>query len=149
MNKILFFISSIALVACAGGSFQNDTSETVKFGEIEISAYACKVLSGGFFGLGSDFPGTVTKKDEASTLNITDGEDLDNGDYVLQADGKVVTSETSCKDKEDDPGIKPGYPIVEKGTEVAPPVGSTHQGEPLSPGDDTSDDTSCAGPFCE
>ena len=101
MNKILFFISSIALVACAGGSFQNDTSETVKFGEIEISAYACKVLSGGFFGLGSDFPGTVTKKDEASTLNITDGEDLDNGDYVLQADGKVVTSETSCKDKND------------------------------------------------
>ena len=101
MNKILFFISSIALVACAGGSFQNDTSETVKVGDTELSSGACEAFGGGFLGFGSDFPLTVTKNDEASTLNITDGEDLESGHYVIQADGTVVSSETSCEDEEE------------------------------------------------
>ena len=101
MNKILFFISSIALVACGSGSFKNSTTETMMVGTTEVSADACETFSSGFFGIGGDFPVSVTTKDEASSTKIKDGEGLKVGHYNIQADGTVVPVETSCADEKE------------------------------------------------
>ena len=98
MNKILFFISSIALVACGSGSFKNSTTETMMVGTTEVPADACETFSSGFFG---DFPVSVTTKDEASSIKIKEGEGLEAGHYNIQADGTVVPVETSCADEKE------------------------------------------------
>ena len=103
MNKILFFISSIALVACSGGSFKNNTAETLSVGDVELEAGACKSFGGGLFGFGSDFPVKVTTGDN-STISITYDEGLDEdnlavGHYVIESAGKVVSTEESCEEE--------------------------------------------------
>ena len=110
MNKILFFISTMALVACSGGSFKNNTDLALMLDDTELSPGQCVELSAGFFGFGSDFPVTITTKDSASKVTVTDAEDKEAGHYDIQKDGvnaKVVTTETACEEDENDDSETP------------------------------------------
>ena len=98
MNKILFLVSAIALVACGSGSIK--TEMAVKAGETEMNAGECKHFSSGLFGFGSSWPLDITST-EGSELE--GGADLEEGHYVVSADGQVTDAEEACEEtKEND-----------------------------------------------
>ena len=133
MNKILFLISAIALVACSGGSVENQMSMGTKAGDVDVGANECKSLSGGFFGFGSDFPITITSADE--NITITDGANLEVGHYVIGIDGKVTESEEACvEDTDEDTAGEPtaGEPTAGEPTAGEPTAGEPTAGEPTA-----------------
>ena len=91
MNKILFLVSAIALVACGSGSIKTEVD--VKAGETEMNAGECKHFSSGLFGFGSSWPLDITNTD-GSELK----EGLEEGHYVVSADGQVTDAEEACEE---------------------------------------------------
>ena len=91
MNKILFLVSAIALVACGSGSIKTEVD--VKAGETDITAGECKHFSSGLFGFGSSWPLDITNTD-GSELK----EGLEEGHYVVSADGQVTDAEEACEE---------------------------------------------------
>ena len=103
MNKILFLISALALVACSNYTVKNDTAEGIKVGSTVISAGGCEKFSDGFMGFGSDWPQTITKEDESATSATGEADkEWSAGNYVVNADGSIATADEMCETAEEE-----------------------------------------------
>ena len=149
MNKILFLISAVALVACSPGSILNQSGSVKKVGDESLAVGECMHFSGGFFGFGGDTPITVTQEDGTEVQN---GTDLGVGDYMITTttsdnDGSSVDSvaeatEACEKPEEGEEPAEAGTPeagneepVISDGTPDDTPVGKKE------PRDETSEDT--------
>ena len=99
MNKVLFFISVIALAACSTYTVKNEMAEGVKVGGKDVAANGCVEFSDELFGLSSDFPVKITKADDKTAISdkVSADREFEAGNWVIKADGSVEESETACK----------------------------------------------------
>ena len=103
MKKFLiFYVSFIGFLGCSSYKIKNNAGEDVKAGDTTVEAGQCADLSGGFFGIGSDFPFTVTKVNGEDAIG---GENEDKNNYIVTAD-KVTAEDDEekleCPDEDEE-----------------------------------------------
>ena len=115
MKKFLiFYVSFMGFLGCSSYKVKNDAGEDIKVGGTTVAVGQCGDVSGGFFGMGSDFPLTFTKAEG--------GDKIGNDEYTEKTNYKVTASGVEKEEKEDDLGcseeVKPDATPAEQAEAV-------------------------------